>query len=74
LKILWQRNLTLFWCADLISSLGDEVLFVALPFAIYLETGSISATGMMFIIESIPRLLLGLLPVSWRTEGIGSTC
>jgi MFS family permease len=58
-KVLLQRNFALFWSAGLISMLGDIVLFIALPFGIYLETGSTVATGTLFIVEALPRVLLG---------------
>jgi len=59
LKVLWQRNFALFWSAGLVSTLGDVVLFIALPFGIYVKTGSTAATGTLFIVESLPRVLLG---------------
>ena len=59
LKVLWQGNFALFWSAGLVSTLGDVVLFIALPFGIYVKTGSTAATGTLFIVESLPRVLLG---------------
>lgn len=59
LTVLRQRNFALFWAGQLISILGDMILFVALPFYIYDLTGSALATGAMFITETVPRLLLG---------------
>jgi MFS family permease len=38
---------------------GDWVLFVVLPFYIYFMTGSTLATGIMFIVQTLPRLFFG---------------
>ncbi len=59
LETLRQRNFALLWGAGLISMLGDWVLFIALPFYIYTLTGSALGSGLMFIVESLPPLLLG---------------
>jgi MFS family permease len=59
--ILRQRNVRLLWSAGLISTLGDWVLAASLPFYVYLLTGSVLATGTMFFIEVIPRLVFGSL-------------
>src|SRR5919202_3306858 len=59
LATLRQRNFALLWGAGLISMLGYWVLFIALPFYIYTLTGSALATGLMFIVETLPPLLLG---------------
>lgn len=58
---LRQRNFALLWVGGLVSSIGDLVLFVALPFYVYALTGSTLATGGMFLAETLPRLLLGSL-------------
>lgn len=58
-NVLHQRNFTLLWFGQLISLIGDWVLFVALPFYVYELTGSALATGAMFIAQLLPRLLLG---------------
>ena len=58
-NILRQRNFGLLWFAQLISTIGDWVLFVALPFYTYGLTGSTLATGAMFMASTLPRLLLG---------------
>jgi MFS family permease len=59
LRLLRQRNFSLLWVGQFISVIGDWVLFIALPFYIYSLTGSVLATGMMFIVSTLPRLLLG---------------
>lgn len=59
LTVLRQRNFALLWTGGFISALGDTVLLVALPFYIYQRTGSALATGTMFIVETVPRIMLG---------------
>ncbi len=58
-NILRQRNFGLLWFGQLISTIGDWVLFVALPFYTYDLTGSTLATGAMFMASTLPRLLVG---------------
>lgn len=53
------RNFTYLWLSQLCSTTGDWVLFAALPFYIYQVTGSSLATGAMFMVQVLPRLLLG---------------
>jgi MFS family permease len=59
LAVLRQRNFALLWVGQNISMIGDWVLFVALPFYIYALTGSTLATGIMFIVQTLPRLFFG---------------
>lgn len=59
LNVLRQRNFGLLWVGQNISMVGDWVLFVALPFYIYTLTGSTLATGIMFIVQTLPRLFFG---------------
>lgn len=57
--VLRSRNFFLLWLGQLVSLAGDWVLVVALPFFVFQLTGSILQTGLMFIIENIPRVVLG---------------
>ncbi len=59
LAVLRQRNFSLLWIGQIISMVGDWVLFVALPFYVYVLTGSTLATGVMFIVQTLPRLFFG---------------
>jgi MFS family permease len=59
LALLRQRNFSLLWFGGLISFTGDWVLFVALPLYIYNLTGSVLATGTLFITSLLPHVLLG---------------
>lgn len=58
---LRYRNFTLLWLGGLLSSIGDLILFIALPFYTYDLTGSTLATGTMFVAQVLPALLLGPL-------------
>jgi MFS family permease len=57
--VLRQRNFSFLFVGQCISMIGDWVLFVALPFYIYSLTGSTLATGIMFIVQTLPRLFFG---------------
>ncbi|HLH62925.1 MAG TPA: MFS transporter [Ktedonobacteraceae bacterium] len=59
LSVIRQRNFGLLWIGQIISMTGDWVLFIALPFYIYILTGSTLATGIMFIVQTLPRLFFG---------------
>lgn len=59
LAVLRQRDFAFLWCGQLVSILGDMVLFIALPFYVYDTTGSTLATGTMFILQTVPRLIVG---------------
>lgn len=61
LKVLRNRNFALLWIGQLVSTIGDWLLLLALPFYIFDLTHSVLATGSMFIAISVPRLLLGSL-------------
>jgi MFS family permease len=59
LRLLRQRNFLLLWVGQFISVIGDWVLFIALPFYTYSLTGSVMATGAMFMVSTLPRLVFG---------------
>lgn len=59
IALLRQRNYGLLWFAGAVSLLGDYAMLVALPFFIYDLTGSALATGAMFLVQTLPRILLG---------------
>ncbi|HEX6719151.1 MAG TPA: MFS transporter [Pyrinomonadaceae bacterium] len=60
-RVLCQRNFLLLWFGQLVSAIGDLVLFIALPFYVYEQTGSTLATGAMLVVSTLPRLLFGSL-------------
>src|SRR5215216_5638827 len=59
ISVLRQRNFALLWFAGLISMIGDWMLFIALPIYTYNLTHSSLATGIMFMVGTLPRVLLG---------------
>lgn len=59
ITLLRNRNYTLLWTSQLISQIGNWALFAALPFFVFQLTGSVLATGIMFIVEVIPPILFG---------------
>lgn len=56
---LRHRNFVLLWAGGLISMAGDWMLYIALPIYVYQLTGSTLATSLMFIAETVPRIVLG---------------
>ncbi len=59
LAVLRQRNFALLWFGGLISFTGDAMLAIALPFYVYDVSGSMVATGLIFMSLSVPSILLG---------------
>ncbi len=59
MTLLRQRNFALLWSAGVVSRIGDWMLFAALPFYVYARTDSALATGLMFIVETVPPIVLG---------------
>ena len=61
LAVLRQRNYVLLWSAGALSMIGDWVLLIALPYYVYELTGSAMATGAMFMVYNVPRVLFAPL-------------
>ena len=59
IALLCQRNYGLLWSSQLISQIGNWALLAALPFLVFDLTGSVLATGTMFIVEVVHSILLG---------------
>jgi MFS family permease len=55
---LRNRNLALLAAGGLVSSVGDWLLIIALPFAVYQLTHSTLATGTMFLVQVVTSSLL----------------
>jgi predicted MFS family arabinose efflux permease len=53
------RDFRLLWTGELLSSLGSWLLLVAVPYKVFELTGSALATGITFIAESLPALVIG---------------
>ena len=59
LRVLRQRDFSILWFAGFISLLGDWMLAVAVPVAVYELTDSAMATGGILIVRQLPRVFLG---------------
>ncbi|MBA3310896.1 MAG: MFS transporter [Nocardioidaceae bacterium] len=59
LAALGRRDFSLLWFGGLVSIAGDWVLYAALPYFVYAETGSTVATAGMIAAELAPGVLLG---------------
>lgn len=59
LAVLRQRNYRLLWISQFVSMIGSWAMFAALPFFVFQLTGSVLATGIMFIVEVLPPVLIG---------------
>jgi MFS family permease len=59
IAVLRQRNFSLLWFGGLISITGDWMLRIALPVFVFEMTSSTLATGIMFMVGTLPRLLFG---------------
>ena len=56
----WRtRDFRLVWAGGLINDMGDWLLLVALPVFVFIESGSGSATAILFVVELIAALVLG---------------
>ena len=74
LAVLRRRDFSLLWLAGLISVAGDSVLMIALPYYVYLTTGSTLATAGMTAAELAPAILLssftGVFADRWNRKHI----
>jgi MFS family permease len=59
LAVLRRRDFGLLWLAGLVSVAGDWVLATALPYVVYVQTGSVLATAGMVAAELVPSIVLG---------------
>ncbi len=58
---LRHRDYALFWCTDLLGSIGQFVQEVALFWITYEITDSAMALGILGLCSALPRLILGAL-------------
>jgi MFS family permease len=56
-----SRDLRLLIIGELVSGFGAQAVLVALPFQIYLETGSAFLTGLLGAVELVPLIAMSLL-------------
>lgn len=59
IALLRQRNFGLLWFGGLISFIGDWMTLIGLPIYIYNLTGSVLATGLMWMSTMLPSVVLG---------------
>ena len=57
--MLANRSFALLWWGGLISMIGGWALQIALPVYVYELTGSTLSTGLIFMVGTVPRILLG---------------
>ncbi|MEA2661935.1 MAG: hypothetical protein QOH08_1507, partial [Chloroflexota bacterium] len=55
-----SRSFRLLWIGQLVSVTGTQVRLVALPYQIYLLTGSSLAVGLIGVFQAVPLLVLSL--------------
>ena len=70
-----DRDYRLLWAGQLISGVGRQVTVVALPFQLYVLTGSTLAVGLLAVVQLIPILVFALgrrAPWPTRWTGVGS--
>ncbi len=58
LAVFRRRDFSLLWLAGLVSVAGDWVLLTALPYFVYVQTGSTLATAGMTVAELAPATVL----------------
>lgn len=59
---LWRdRNFLLLWIGGLISSLGDQIYILAIPWILYTLTASAATMNTMRMVEFLPNILLGFI-------------
>ena len=60
-SLFQNRGFLLLWLAQVISTLGDWALMIAIPVTVYNATGSRTALSFAFVAETLPLLVLGVL-------------
>jgi len=55
-----DRDFRLLWIGQLVSGAGRQVTVVALPFQLYVLTGSTLAVGLLALVQLVPILLFSL--------------
>jgi MFS family permease len=76
--VLRRRDYCLLWCSGLVSVTGDWVLFTALPYVVYVRTGSTLATAGMTAAELAPAVVLssiaGVFVDRWNRKNVLVVC
>ena len=55
-----HRSFRLLWFGQLVSSAGTQIRLVALPYQIYVQTGSVFHVGLLGLFQAIPLIALPL--------------
>ncbi len=55
-----DRNFVLLWLGQLISTLGDAALLLAIPLTLYGQTHSTTVLSLWMICSALPVVLLGI--------------
>lgn len=58
IALLANSHFRRLWIAQTLSVFGDWMLVVAVPFFVYRQTGSTTATAIVFAAEAVPQVLL----------------
>ena len=73
-SVLRHRNFLFLWVGQLLSIIAFWMLFLALPFYVHEITGSSLATGVVFFVQTLPRVLLssfaGVLADRWDRKKV----
>jgi MFS family permease len=76
--VLRRRDFSLLWFSGLVSITGDWVLFTALPYFVYVRTGSTLATAGMTAAELAPAIvvssLAGVFVDRWNRKNVLLVC
>src|SRR5947209_16898481 len=60
-RVLRNRNYSLLFWGQLISSAGTQMQVVAVAWQVYVLTGSVVALGLIGLVQAIPRLIFSLV-------------
>jgi len=66
--ILRNRSIAALLTAEVLSSLGSRMTWLALPWFVLVTTGSPTRMGIVFAIEVVPMALFGIPGVRGRRE------
>jgi CRP-like cAMP-binding protein len=56
-----NRNFTLLWTGELVSTIGDSLMALAASILVYRQTGSALSVGLMLMATAAPGIVLGLI-------------
>lgn len=59
--VFGNRNFTLLWTGELVSTIGDSLMALAASILVYRQTGSALSVGLMLMATAAPGIVLGLI-------------